>query len=191
MHTCNGDLVWNVGSRRYNENIVRFLRRFENTICLFSGSVNQLYSNYEIHPVKSAPNRLVALPNQYSYHDTFFNVRPDAVRPTGLFIVPDEAANEEGTKGLRLVYRSKKTKKFKSLPLDKGMSQVKKLYEKEGNFLPVIVNRDLRFRKNNHPIMHLHRLDTNALSGVSRFQARDIETTIEDKLDSLTRLAAN
>lgn len=190
MSNCNSDLVWNIGERQFNENTVGFLKRFEDAICLFSGSVSQLYSNYKIHSVRSAANRLVVLPNQRCHHDTFYNIDHDAVKPTGLYIIPGEAVNDGQGNGLRLVYRSKASKKLKTVPLMEGMERIKKVYEKEGNFLPVIVNKDLRFRKNNNPVMHLHRLDVDSLSGLSKFQVRDISTAIEDKLATLMDHAA-
>jgi hypothetical protein len=185
----NQDLIWTVGDRQYSERSAGFLKRFENTMCLFSGSVRQLYSNYEIHSLRSDSRRLVALPNPNSFHDTFFNVTDSAVKPTGLFIVPSEAANDEESQALRLVYRSKKTQKFKSMPLAEGIQIVKNIYDKEGQFLPVIINKDLQFRKNNMPIMHLHRLDLDALKHASTFQLKDISMTIERKLDELVRSA--
>lgn len=186
--SSNKDLIWNLGAdRRYPERTVGFLKRFENNLCLFSGTVRQLYSNYEIHPI-AANQKAVALPNPRAFHDTFNHVSQDAIKPTGLFIAPSEAANDEQSRALNLVFKSSKTGKYKSLPLKEGLDKLKKQFENKGKFLPVIVNSDLRFNNNKQPVMHLHRIDTNALEGLSAFQKSDIARAIEDKLETLFEL---
>lgn len=184
-YTSNKDLVWNLGDKNLPERTVQFLKRFENTLCLFSGSVRQLYSNYEIHPIAANDNKAVALPNPRAYHDTYSHVTREAIRPTGLFIAPSEAANDEDSKQLHLIYKSSKTGKFKSLPLEQGMRQLQKKFKDKGSFLPVILSTDLKFKLNNQPVMHLHRVDVDSLEGISEFQKKDIARAIEEKLSCL------
>lgn len=181
----NNDLIWNLGEKRYQERSVGFLKRFENTLCLFSGSVRQLYSNYEIHPVAANDNKAIALPNPYAYHDTFNHVPDSAVVPTGVFITPSEAANDDGRRSLSLVYRSRKTGTYKTVPLEEGLRRIQRRFEGREPFLPVIVNSDLKFRNNNQPLMHLHRINLGQLDNLSQFQKHDMARSIQTKMGSL------
>jgi hypothetical protein len=185
MLATNNDLMWTIGERYYSESSVGFLKRFQNSLCLFSKSIGQLYSNYEIYPLRSTPNRLVALPNPNAYHDIFFNIDQDAVTPTGIYIVQTQADVNSSSNGLHMVYKSSKTGGYRAVPLKKGLEIVRKAYAKKGDFLPVIINKDLQFKENQKPVMHLHRLDLSKLKKASSMQRRNISLAIEGKLESL------
>ena len=182
-HVANKDLVWTIGTKVYLESAVGFLKRFESALCLFSSSVRQLYTNYEIVRVSNSSNRMVALPNPYAFHDTFNNVLGDAVVPTGMRIVPSEF-NGSGEEDLLLVYKSKRYGTTKAVPLRQGLKALEKHYGK-GNFLPVMINKDLQFINNKTPAMHLHRVDINKLNHLSDFQRSDLRLAIEDKMATL------
>src|SRR5690606_8515377 len=124
--SMNQDLVWTLGGNSFPEHTFGFLKRFEAALCLFSGTVSQLYSNYEIINFGHDGRKLVALPNAFAAHDTFNNIISDAVEPTGLYIIPTEVTNMAATKKrLRLVYRCSKTGKPKSIPFHEGMGKVR------------------------------------------------------------------
>ena len=186
--TVNQDLVWSLGGNSFPEHTFGFLKRFEDALCLFSGTVSQLYSNYEIVNFGHDGRKLVALPNAFAAHDTFNNVVADAVEPTGLYIIPTEVTNlASPEKGLKLVYRCSKTGKPKSIPLHEGLDKVRQKYLPKEPFLPVMINRDLKSLNGKIPAMHLHRLRVTKLDALSELIKMDISKTVEDKMNVFYR----
>lgn len=184
-NTLNRDLVWTLGGNVFPEAAFGFLKRFETALCLFSGTVSQLYSNYEIVHFGHDGRKLVALPNAFAAHDTFNNIESDAVEPTGLYIVPTEVANlSSPEKGLKLVYRCRKTGAPKSMPLHEGLDKVMQKYLPNEPFLPVMINRDLKSLNGKIPAMHLHRLRVTKLSNISELMKNDISKTVLDKMNA-------
>lgn len=183
--SLNQDLVWTLGGNSFPEHTFGFLKRFEAALCLFSGTVSQLYSNYEIVHFGHDGRKLVALPNAFAAHDTFNNIESDAVEPTGLYIIPTEVTNINAPeKGLKLVYRCSKTGKPKSMPLDEGLEKVRQKYLPKEPFLPVMINRDLKSLNGKVPAMHLHRLRVAKLDNISELMKTDISKTVEDKMNA-------
>jgi hypothetical protein len=186
--SMNKDLVWTLGGNSFPEQTFGFLKRFEAALCLFSGTVSQLYSNYEIVHFGHDGRKLVALPNAFAAHDTFNNIESDAVEPTGLYIIPTEVTNMQAPeKGLKLVYRCSKTGKPKSIPLQDGLEKVRQKYLPKEPFLPVMINRDLKSLNGKIPAMHLHRLRVAKLDNISDLMKMDISKTVEDKMKSFYR----
>jgi hypothetical protein len=186
--SMNKDLVWTLGGNTFPEQTFGFLKRFEAALCLFSGTVSQLYSNYEIVHFGHDGRKLVALPNAFAAHDTFNNIESDAVEPTGLYIIPTEVTNMQAPeKGLKLVYRCSKTGKPKSIPLQDGLEKVRQKYLPKEPFLPVMINRDLKSLNGKIPAMHLHRLRVAKLDNISDLMKMDISKTVEDKMKSFYR----
>lgn len=182
----NRDLVWTLGGKKFSESTFGFLKRFEASLCLFSNTVSQLYSNYEIVHFGHGGTKLVALPNQFAAHDTFNNVDAEAVESTGLYIVPSEISKScAGVNGLLLLYRCRKNGKLKTMPLAEGMEKIKRYYLPNEPFLPVMLNRDLRSFKGGVPAMHLHRLATDKMFELSKLQINDISATVNNKMQAL------
>lgn len=176
----NPDLVWNLDSISNKNQAVDFLNRFESSLCVFSASVSQLYANYKIQAINNAEN-LIILPDPYAWHDTFQSVPSACVKGTGLFIVPGKAIG--GKEDLYLLQRSRKTGKYNTMELDKGITLARKSSSSKYPFLPVIMNQDLRQLPNRAPLLHLHRVDTQGLEHLSNFQVDDIASTISTKID--------
>lgn len=181
MSTTNQDLIWQIGGFDYPENVVNFLKRFEDSFCVFSPSVSQLYSNYTLHRVSSCSRTVITLPNPQAHHDTFFNIPSEAILPTNMFILPREV---ESKKGWLLAYKFKNEKKWNSLPLHVGLKKFRNLYGLKDPLLPVILNNDLRkSSKDCKPLMHLHRISLPKLEGLSELQRRDILNVIDEKIE--------
>lgn len=180
----NQDLIWKIGSHQYAESSVQFLKRFESALCLFSTTVAQLYSNYEMVPVSQGSKRIVALPNPHAYHDTFNHVNSEAIVPTGIRIIPSELTQSDFSGSLSLLFRSKKTGKVHTMPLAQGIKKLEQTFG-EGNFLPVMINKDLHLINGKIPAMHLHRVKLDKLERLSQFQRSDIKITIERKMAEL------
>ncbi len=179
----NSDLVWNLGNHKFTEAAFGFLKRFESAMCLYSGSVHQMYSNYEILHVQQERNTVVALPNAFAAHDTFDNIALESVIPTGLFIVPDEfSQNTISDTGLNMMFRCKRSKSVKTLPLAQGLEKAREQLFPNEDFLPVMINQDLRALKNSIPVMHVHHLHINYLADVSPMVRSNISRTVIEKV---------
>ena len=178
----NSDLVWELAGRQYPENTFGFLKRFETALCLFSGTVSQLYSNYEIMHFGVDQKKLVALPNAFAAHDTFDNVPADAVEPTGLYIIPSELTKQQNKQELLLLYFSKKKNGLKTKPLLEGLEMIKNTFLPNEPFLPVMINHDLKSLNGKAPAMHLHRIRLNLMPNVSGLVRTDISKAVIDKM---------
>ncbi len=183
--TVNNNLVCEIDNST-EEKTVGFLKCLEDSLCLFSGSVNKLYADFKIHSVTSYKNKVIARPRLHTQSEIFHDIPCNAVKPTGVYLFVSEAANDNHSESLRLAYKSNKTGKIKSISLKKGMKLLQKKYRNKGEFLPVILNEDFKFKKSNKQIMQLHRVDINALYFSSDFEKRDITRTVESKLTTIT-----
>jgi hypothetical protein len=172
------DMIWNLNGFEYRERAVNFLKRFERALCVFSGSVHQLYANYEITPMTEDYSRLVVLPDPYAFHDIFQAISDEAVVKTGLYIMPGECVGREG-----LVLGQRVNGKLRVSALARGLRKIAEQMPVDEPFLPVLKNTDLRQFGNKMPIIHLHRLRVNELTRLSSFQIHDMQHTIQDKMD--------
>lgn len=176
----NKDLVWDLELFSQRKRAHEFVLNFENKLCVFSGSVRQLYTNYNIFMPAEERSRLVILPNPYAHHDIFQNIPDEAVEPTGLYIVP-------GTKGelmLRIPLRSKE-EPFRAVPLQVGFRLVNQRRPKHLPILPVLVKGDLRELDARTPCLHLHALSLKTVDMLSVLEVNDIRRVILDRLSTL------
>ena len=88
--TQNKDLIWDLDAFAQRRTAHEFVMHFENKICVFSPSVEQIYSNYSITFPAEENKRLIILPNPSAHHDIFQAIPEGAVKPTGLYIVPNK-----------------------------------------------------------------------------------------------------
>lgn len=84
----NQDLIWDLDSMARRELAERFIQLFENRLCVYSESVSQLYTNYNLHFPSESGRKMVVLPNPYAFHDTLHGIDAVAVRKTGLCVLP-------------------------------------------------------------------------------------------------------
>ena len=176
----NHDLIWKLYKFSYPEKAVAFLKRFEDSFCVYSRTVRQLYSNYELQRTAGLSNAVVTLPNPYAYHDTFNNVPEEAIQPTPFIVAPGEFKN---TRTWMLCYKEKDTNRWKGLDFKKGIRKFKYAYGEDDPLLPVILNTNLRESSTKaSPLMQLYRITMKDLQNLSTLQQSDIESTIEDKL---------
>lgn len=179
----NPDLVWKLAGFNYPESVVEFLKRFEKNFCVFSSSVRQLYSNYEMQRTAYANNNVIVLPNPFAYHDNFYNIPEEAILPTGMFISPGEV---KGKQDWVLCYRDASDHKWKGRNVAEGIEKFRYKYGDDDPFLPVLLNSDLRKSSSNQqPLMHLHRISIKHLKCLSAHEREDITRTINSKLSVL------
>lgn len=175
-------LIWRLGHFENHNRAIRFAKQFQETLCVFSGPVQQLYTNYDISVPEQDDRSLVILPNPYAYHDTFNGITEEAVIPTGLSIVPGDLYGKEGLfLVLPLVKDGKKTSR--PVPLKVGLLTMFRHETAKMPFLPVITKGDLRAFRKDSPSLHLHRIIPGRLSDRSEMEVRGIQRVIREKLE--------
>lgn len=172
---ANKDLVWDLEAFQQRQRAVDFVIGFENRLCVYSGSVGQLYTNYNIFFPREENHKLVILPNPYAPHDTLSGVPAHAVRPTGLQILPDS----RGALMLAIPFRRGGVRR---VPLQAGLRAIDRQRGEDRPFLPVLMKGDLRELDASTPCLHLNAIDLRALSGRSALERSDIRKTIRQRL---------
>lgn len=184
----NQDLIWDLDSMARRELAERFIKLFENRLCVYSESVGQLYTNYSLHFPTDLGRKMVVLPNPYAFHDTLHGIDSQAIRKTGLCVLPGKV---QGKPGLLLSTQIKDGGPApKTMPFKPALAQIISNQKKIGDlFLPVLMKGDLREFDQQMPYIHLHRLQLARLERLSSFEREDIQQTITRKLLMLYRQA--
>ena len=183
----NQDLIWDLDSIARRELAERFIKLFENRLCVYSESVSQLYTNYGLHFPAELGRKMVVLPNPYAFHDTLNHISPLSVRKTGLCVLPGQF---HGHKGLLLARLGAQGELLQARPFKSALAQIiSKLKESGDVFLPVLVKGDLREFDQRMPYLHLHRLQLGQLPHLSAFERKDLQQTVTRKLLLLYRQA--
>jgi hypothetical protein len=174
-------LIWRLNHFDNHDRAIRFVQQFQDTLCVFSGPVQQLYTNYEISVPEQDDRSLIILPNPYAYHDTFNGIPEEAVKPTGINIIPGELEGKEGLYMTLPMHRNGE-QITRTVPLKAGISALMR-QEKENNpFLPVITKGDLRAFRKDSPCLHLQRIIPSRLTERSDMEVRSIRNVIREKL---------
>lgn len=169
------NLVWDLEEFENHKRAASFVRQFQDTLCVYSGGVEQLYTNYDVSLPQDLEKNLIILPNPYAFHDTFNRVNTDAVRATKFVIMPGELAGGRGLH-IRIPFTHRQAR---TVPLASGLRALMRAYEHEADyFLPVITKGDLRAFRRDLPVLHLHRLLPSRLTNASPFDANDMRKTI-------------
>lgn len=171
----NENLVWSLEKVSDHERATRFAMQFQKTLCVYSGPVQQLYTNYEIIVPEDNARKLLILPNPYAFHDTFNHIPEDACKQTGFFIIPD-------SKGALLLHIPLKDGTSKEVPLKVALNAIRKRQRPEDPFLPVVTKGDLREFNRSQPALHLHRLALPLLKKQSELEKRGLQKVIEEHL---------
>lgn len=179
----NKDLVWDLDAFQQRRKATDFVMGFENKLCVYSGSVQQIYTNYNIFFPKEEDRKLVILPNPYAPHDTFNGIPPEAVSATGLYIVPGTVGAESGLL-LRIPFRSGNLK-YRTVPLQVGLRVVGQSRTPERPLLPVLMKGDLRELDSNTPCLHLHTIQLDQLQEHSMLERDGLRKVIQNHLGKL------
>jgi hypothetical protein len=184
----NQDLIWDMNNIARRELAERFIKLFENRLCVFSESVQQLYTNYNLHFPSEMGRKMVVLPNPYAFHDTLHGIEAIAVRKTGLCVLPGVVLGKPGLLMSTLVKEGGPAPK--TMPFKPALAQIISSQKKAGDiFLPIMMKGDLREFNQQMPYIHLHRLQVNRLTRLSSFERDDIQQSITRKLMTLYRQA--
>lgn len=184
----NNDLVWGLDAIEKSQRAHAFVLGFENRLCVYSGSVKQIYTNYDIFFPKEEARKLVILPNPYAHHDTFNQVDELAVTPTGIFIVPEHADQVAGKLNMILPLKSRGSE-FCKVPLAVGLNFINKKRPKSKPFLPVLAKGDLRELDRETPCLHLHSLQIQHMNMLSELDVGDMKRVILSRLTELSARA--
>ncbi|HWV08256.1 hypothetical protein [Pseudomonas sp. GD03944] len=180
------DLAWDLDAITNRREAIAFLQRFENRLCIYSGYVEKLYSNYSFVVPQADHGDITILPDEQAWHDTFHDIPPNAVEPTGIHILPGETM---GHAGLYLkIPSANRLVASKELPFQDGLRLLIEHYRAKGEyFLPVLIKGDLREYEARMPSLHLHRIVTSRLGHCSKLAIHAIEGAIADHLLGLFR----
>lgn len=179
----NPDLAWDLDEFNNRQRAMDFVMQFEETLCVYSPSVAQLYTNYNMYFPKEWQRKLVILPDPTAFHDTFFYIDSRAVAATGLYIIPGELIEKRG------LYLSNvkegRNLGARQIPFEAGMRAIMKKRPADDPFLPVLAKGDLRSFEQSWPVMHLHRVRPKVLSEISDLDRNQLGNVIVEKLESL------
>ena len=179
----NKDLIWDLDAFNQRQRAVDFVLGFENKLCVYSSSVDQLYTNYNIFFPKEEARKLVILPNPYMPHDTYNGISTNAVVPTGMEIIPG-IFKDKACLFLRIPFRSG-TVKYRTVPLQMGLTIVRQQRPANKPFLPVLMKGDLRELNASTPCLHLHAVLLDRLTDHSVLDRSGIKSVVEQRLSTL------
>ncbi len=184
LATDNKDLVWDLEAFNQRRRAMEFVMGFENKFCVYSNSVQQLYTNYNIFFPKEEDRKLVILPNPYAHHDIYNNIPEEAVVATGLNVIPGEVQGKRGVL-LTIPFKSGKTR-YRAVPLQVGLRVVNHQRPKGKPLLPLLMKGDLRELEAETPCLHLHCLNLDRLSQLSRLELDGIKKVIQERLKRIS-----
>jgi hypothetical protein len=182
----NPDLAWSLDDFGDHRRAAEFVQTFQQTLCVYSGAVEQLYSNYDLFYPEEENRKLVILPDPTAYHETFFGIPPDAVLETGLYIIPGDLIEQDGLFLTNLL--KDRTMGPRQVPFEPGVRAIMKKRPPDDPFLPVLVKGDLRELEEQWPVLHLHRIRIAGLEHRSALERGDIREVITEKLEELFRM---
>ncbi|MGI0115761.1 hypothetical protein [Zooshikella sp. RANM57] len=182
----NPDLFWDISSITNKSKAIHFFQSVSSSFCVYSPTVEKIYSNFEVILPRDHNSGLIVLPNPFAFHDTFNRVNEEAIKSTGILLFPGEVFQR---KGLIICLTQAKTKKIQHIELDSASIFLNRLYLRRFNtpFLPILLNGDLKEFKANSPYLHLHRFDPTAVTELSQFEIKSISNTINERFQAMIK----
>ena len=179
----NPDLAWDIGEGIDRDRAIDFIMQFETTLCVYSASVEKLYSTYNIYFPREYHRKMVILPDPAAFHDTFSGIVATAVQMTGLYIIPGELINQMGL----YLANVKKDRSLgdRRIPFEEGMRTLMSNRPADDPFLPVLAKGDLRGFEESWPVLHLHRVKLAELAERSELERTNIRNAVIEKLESM------
>jgi hypothetical protein len=179
----NPDLAWDLEDFNHRQRAMDFVTQFESTMCVYSSTVQQIYTTYNMFFPREWDSKLVILPDPAVFHDTFFHIDPKAVVATGLYIIPGELIEKEGL-FLANVDENRALGK-RQFPFESALKAIIKNRPEDDPFLPVLAKGDLREFEQSWPVMHLHRVKPGVLAEISDLDRTSLFNVINEKLETL------
>lgn len=179
----NPDLAWDLDDFNHRDRAMEFVQQFENTMCVYSPSVEQLYTNYRMFFPQEWQRKLVILPDPMAFHDTFFHIQSEAVVSTGLYVVPGELLDRKGMYLSNV--KQDRTLGDRQVPFEAGLKAIMRKRAGDDMFLPVLAKGDLREFEQSWPVLHLHRVKPAVLERISNLDRHSLASVITERLESL------
>lgn len=179
----NKDLIWDLDTFNQRQRAIDYVLGFENKLCVYSPTVEQLYTNYNIFFPREEARKLVILPHPYAPHDTFNGIPESAVTSTGMTITPG-VYKEKLALFLRIPFK-RGAVKLRSIPLQLGLRVINQQCLPHKPFLPLLMKGDLRELDSSIPCLHLHRVHVDRLESHSELERHAIEKVIRQRLSEL------
>jgi hypothetical protein len=179
----NPDLAWELDDFNHRQRAMDFVKQFESTMCVYSASVEQIYTSYNMFFPQEWDSKLVIIPDPAVFHDTFFHITPNAVGATGLYIIPGELIEKKGL-FLANIDENRALGK-RQFPFESALRAIIKNRPADDPFLPILAKGDLREFEESWPVMHLHRVRPKVLPEISDLDRTSLLNVITEKLDSL------
>jgi len=180
------DLIWDLMHVKSPDRAFKFMDAFKTGLCVFSSSVQKVYTNYSVHMPNSAnleDKKLVILPQFQAFHDIVNNIPEEAIEATTCKIIPGQAINKKG------VFLSGKMKGCRSpsvLPLKTAIKAIQLGAYAEGKFLPLLAYGDLKeMPKKNIPYLMLHKINLEKLTHLADFEISMMERIVLRNLEKL------
>ncbi|MEM9624395.1 MAG: hypothetical protein AAF993_22335 [Pseudomonadota bacterium] len=180
---ANTDLAWDLDDFNQADRAMDFVRQFETTLCVYSPSVEQIYSTYNMFFPEDWQGKLVILPDAGAYHDTYYHIDRNSVAATGLNIIPGELIGRHGLY-LANVDENRSLGK-RQVPFEAGMRAIMQARPQQDPFLPVLAKGDLRELEQSWPVLHLHRVVPAKVAHMSSLDRSTLTNAITEKLESL------
>ncbi len=181
---ANDDLAWDLDDFSQAERAMDFVMQFETTLCVYSPTVEQIYSTYNMFFPEDWDRKLVILPDSGAFHDTFYHVNRSSVTATGLNIIPGELIGKTGL-FLANVDESERNLGPRQVPFEAGMRAIMKARSDADPFLPVLAKGDLRELEQSWPVLHLHRVNPALIENMSNLDRSNLTNVVMEKLESL------
>jgi len=178
----NPDLAWDIDFSN-RQRAQDFVMQFESTLCVYSPSVQQVYTSYNMYFPKDWGRKLVILPDPTAFHDTFNYIDHDSVVATGLYIIPGELIDKDGLYLANV--DENRTMGDRRVPFEPGIKTIMANRPDEDPFLPVLAKGDLREFEQSWPVLHLHRIKPAFLKELSEFDRASLRSVVTEKLESL------
>ena len=190
FHDGPKDLIWDLVHLKAPERAFQFMDAFKTGLCVFSSSVQKVYTNYSVHMPNAAnleDKKLVILPQFQAFHDIVNNIPEEAIETTSCKIIPGQAINKSG------VYLSGKMRGCNAasvLPLKTAIRAIRLGSYAEGKFLPLLAYGDLKeMPRKNIPYLMLHKINMDKLTHLADFEIDMIERTVLRNLENLQKVS--
>lgn len=177
----NTDLVWSVSNFSQAKLAANFISLLANRLCIYSASVEQLYTNYTVQFVDTDSASIKIVPDPDNHYDTFQNIPVEALESSGLTIIPGELVGKKGLQ-LSIPLQESEGKKIRVVPLSLGLKAINKRRSGNRLFLPVVVKGDLRALRDKVPVLHLHTIRLDKMKQLSEMERNGIRRVIQEKL---------
>lgn len=182
----NNDLIWDLNKFALMKVAEDFVMSFENKFCVFSASVEQVYTNYSIFFPREEDRKLIILPNPYAHHDTFNGVPESAIKATGLYVVPANPNDPKGRLNMVMPIRGQAASTRK-VPFEVGLKLINSKRPASKPFLPVLMKGDLRELDRRTPCLHLHMISLANMPRLSNMERQDIQRVILKNLQDISK----